>query len=421
MGSERGFTPVETPFSASIRPPGSKSSTIRALVMASLAKGRSHLYGALDAADTAAATAIVGHLGAVMDRSSEPWRIDGTGGHLGEPAITLDAGESALSARLALALACLVDGRVTVDGQGRLRERPMAPLLEAMRSQGVAVMSPDGRLPVTIVGRGLLPGGEVAVDATLSSQFITSLLVAAPMSLEPTVVRVEGGPGPGGYVDLTLAMMASFGADARATITGYEVPNTGYRPADIQIEPDVSAAAYPMVAAAITGSRVVVEGVRPSSLQPDIVVSDWLERMGCDVHDEPGGIVVEGPDVLRPIEADMSRAPDGALALAVACLFATGPSRISGLTSWRHKESDRLAAMAEGLGALGAEVESTDDALIIGPGRLHGARLRSHGDHRIAMSLALAGLRLPDVIVMTPQVVDKTWPEFWSALAALTA
>ncbi len=411
----RGLGPAPEGFEAVVNPPGSKSVTIRAMAAAALAEGRSHLYGALDADDTRAMGRVLRGFGVAVATGAEPWSIDGVGPHLRRPAEIIDAGESGLSARIAVALSALVDGDVTVDGVGRLRERPVVPLLEALAGQGIPVATMRGRLPVTVSGQGGLWGGEIAVDSTLSSQFVTALLLVAPTASQPTRIRVEGDRGAAGYVEVTERVMSAFGAEVIPTITGYEVPNSGYHPADFPVEPDVSAAVYPMVAAAITGGAVSIPGVRLDSSQPDIVVAECLRRMGCRVSDDDS-LRIEGPEHLEPITVQMSDAPDGALALAVACLFAEGPSRIGGLWTLRHKESDRLEAMSREMNRLGAQVGVDGDALVIEPRPLSQGVVNPHGDHRVAMSLALVGLKVEGVQVEHPEVVNKTWPGFWDAL-----
>lgn len=394
--------------------------TIRAMAAAALAPGRSHLYGALDAEDTRAMAGVLRGFGVAVGTGTEPWAIDGLGPDLRRPDQCLEAGESGLTARIAVALSALVDGDVTIDGIGRLRERPLRPLLDALRGQGVPVTSSAGHLPVTVSGQGGLWGGDIAIDSTLSSQFVTAMLLVAPTTREPTRIRVEGERGAAGYVDLTGRVMSRFGARVDETITGYEVPNTGYRTADYQVEADVSAAVYPMVAAAITGGRVTIDGVRLDSLQPDIAVVGHLQEMGCSVWEDGNGLVVEGAERLGPVTADMAEAPDGALALAVACLFAGGPSRIAGLSTLRHKESDRLRAMSVEMGRLGADVTVDGDALEIRPASLSGGVVDSHRDHRVAMAMALVGLGVEDVVVDHPEVVNKTWPGYWEAMAGIS-
>lgn len=416
INAPRGLRRATGPIRARVTPPGSKSVTIRALAAAALAPGRSHLYGALDADDTRAMAGVLRRFGVAVSVGSEPWTVDGRGPDLLHPDGKLDAGESGLTARIAVAMAALVDGEVTIDGRGRLRERPVGPLVDALADQGVSISSSDGSFPVTVNGRGGLWGGEIAVDSTLSSQFVTALLLVAPTTREPTKIRIEGDRGAAGYVELTGRVMSAFGASVDQTITGYEVPNSGYHPADYQIEPDVSAAVYPLVAAAITGGRAEIGGVWLDSLQPDMAVAGRLRDMGCSVRDGETGVVIDGPEHLQPIDADMAGAPDGAMALAIACLFAGGASRITGLSTLRHKESDRLAALRGEMEKLGARVTIEGDTLQIDPGDLRAAVIDPHGDHRVAMSLALVGIRVEGVTVEHPEVVNKTWPEYWEVM-----
>lgn len=407
-------------ISARVRPPGSKSETIRALVTAALADGRSHLYGALRAEDSAAMIGALRSFGVSLEDHAEPWAVAGTGGYLRSPDTTLDVGESGLTARIALALGALAEGTTVIDGRGRLRERPIGPLVVALRDQGVDVATTSGMLPATVTGQGGLWGGQIRVDCSKSSQFATALMLAAPLTTEPTHIRLEGLEGSAGYLKVTAMVMEAFGAGVTRTITGYDVDNGGYQPADHVIEPDASAAAYPLVAAAITRGQIGIDDLHLSSVQPDITVAHRLADMGCRVSQSDAGLVLDARDVdLQPIDADMSDAPDGALALAVACLFASDESRLSGLFSLRHKESNRLSALAQELTRLGGDVREAGDSLIIRPGKLHAATVATHGDHRIAMACALIGLTLDGVSVTDPDVVNKTWPGYWDMLESL--
>jgi 3-phosphoshikimate 1-carboxyvinyltransferase len=417
MAAERGL-PVSGPISGTIRLPGSKSVSIRALAVAALAQGRSHLYGGLIADDTAAMAAVLEGFGVRFDATSDPWVIDGGG--LTAPTKPLDAMQSGLSARIAIAMAALVDGVSIIEGQGRLRRRPMKPLLDAWVEQGIETESVDGRLPVTVHGTGRLPGGEITVDGSLSSQFATAILLVAPLASAPTELRVEGTRVSEGYMSLTTEVMSGFGVTVAPTITGFEVPTLAYQAADLEIEPDLSAGVYPMVAAAITSGRVSIEGVRHGTSQPDMDIARCLATMGCEVSNEGDVLAVQGPEHhLTPITADLTGSPDGALALAVACLFAEGTSTLSGLGTLRHKESDRLSAIVEGIRRLGGVADIDGDTLVITPGPLHGGIIDPHGDHRVAMSLALAGLRIEGVLVSDPDVVDKTWPGYWTVMGEL--
>lgn len=409
------------PIDARVRPPGSKSGTIRALVAAALANGRSHLYGALRADDSAAMVRTLRSFGVAVDDRSEPWAVDGTGGHLRAPGEGLNVSESGLTARIALVLAALAEGTTVVDGGGRLRERPIASLVEALAEQGVDITTTSGFLPATVSGQGGLWGGQIRVDCARSSQFATALMLAAPLTTEPASLHLEGLEGSAGYLTVTAEIMEAFGATVSPTFTGYDIANHGYQPRDHVLEPDASAAVYPMVAAAITGGRVEIPGLRLSSAQPDVFIGQCLSKMGCRVGDDDSGLYVNAKGVdLAPIDVDMSDAPDGALALAIACLFAQGESRLRGLFSLRYKESDRLAALTKELSGLGAEVVVEDEGLIIRPGDPRGTTISSHGDHRIAMAGALVGLAVEGISVSDPDVVNKTWPGYWETLDGLT-
>lgn len=420
MSSYR-VVPTEHPVSTQVRPPGSKSETIRALTVAGLAEGRSHLYGALDAEDSQAMIRVLRGLGVGVSTRSEPWSIDGTGGYLIASEDPLDAGESGLTARIALVLAALAEGVSVVDGRGRLRERPFGGVVETLSDQGVDIVTTNGGLPMTITGQGGLWGGAMSVDCTHSSQFASALMLGAPLTTKETSLRIEGLEGSKGYLAITARVMEAFGAEVSPTITGFDIGSGGYTASDYVIEPDASAAVYPMVAAAITGGRAVLEGLTSRSPQPDVGVARQLQRMGCTVEDTESGLVVDASaDGLRSVEADMAAAPDGALALAVACLYADGTSRLEGLHSLRFKESDRLEALTGEMKRLGGQVTMDGDALLIRGGDLHAGRVNPHGDHRIAMSMALVGLTVDGVEMDHPEVVNKTWPGYWAWVEGLT-
>jgi 3-phosphoshikimate 1-carboxyvinyltransferase len=406
---------------ARVRPPGSKSETIRALVAAALAYGRSHLYGALRADDSRAMIGTLRAFGIGIEDQAEPWAVEGNGGYLVAPRETLDVSESGLTARIALVLAALAEGTTVVDGRGRLRQRPIEALVRALRDQGVDSITTGGLLPATVTGQGGLWGGQISVDCSKSSQFATALMLAGPLTTEPTHVRLEGLEGSAGYLKVTARVMESFGATVTRTITGYDVANEGYVATDHVIEPDASAATYPLVAAAITGGRVVIDDLHQDSVQPDIAVAHHLASMGCHIEQTSAGLALDATGVeLEPIEADLSAAPDGALALAVACVFAAGESRLTGLFSLVHKESNRLVALSQELNRLGADVVVEDEGLVIRPGRVASTTIQTHGDHRIAMACALVGLVADGVEVADPHVVDKTWPGYWEMLDGLS-
>ncbi len=415
--------PVAGPVELVIRPPGSKSQTIRALVISSLARGQSRLGDPLVSDDTRHALVALRQLGVAIDDSGETWAVEGSGGALTATTAALNAGESGLTARSLIALAPLVRGRTTIAGEGRLPQRPMGGLVEALQQLGVEVDAVDDRfLPVIVIGDGGLQGGTVSVPSQETTQFVTGLLMSAPLAQGTLVIEPVGMEGSSGYVDVTVQALTSFGATVTRDGHRLRVDPTGYTAQEFDIEPDASAAAYPMVAAAVTGGRASIEGLGSATLQPDMAVADLLARMGCHVARTEHSTTVDGPGkALHPLDDDLSSSPDGALAVAVACLFADGESWLRGLGSLRVKESDRLAAVAAEIRRLGADAEIDGDDLRITPGSLHGAQIETYGDHRIAMAFALVGLVVPGVVIRNSGVVAKTWPGYWDLIVGLAA
>lgn len=408
--------PVEAPIDAVVRPPGSKSATNRALILGALASGgASRLYGPLDADDTKVMRSALGALGVMIDDVADPWLVLGTGGVLAVPAHTLDVGASGTTARFITAIAPLVNGRVEIDGTSRMRERPIADLTDALVQLGATIETTDGMPPVRVNG-GSLTGGHVRIDGSRSSQFVSALLMLAPMLEASVSIEMVGDLVSAPYVGTTIDLMRRFGAEVVRTDSGFLVAPTGYRKAHVEIEADASAAAYPWVAAAITGGTVRVEGIPTSSTQPDLRLLVALERMGCTVRHDESTVWLRGPDQLGGVDIDMGEAPDAALALAVACLFSDGPSRIRGLSTLRLKETDRLEALRTEILRSGTLATIEGDDLLIEPGDLRSARFETYDDHRMAMSFALVGLRVPRVEIEDPGCVSKTWPDFFEML-----
>lgn len=412
--------PVSGPVHAQVRPPGSKSATNRALVIASLAGGGvSRLWGALDADDTAVMRACLRSLGISIDDVDDPWLVLGSDGRLDVPSTVLDVGASGTTARFITAVAALVEGPVEVDGTERMRERPIGDLTAALAQLGVSVETDGGTPPVRLRGGGIR-GGHVRIDGSRSSQFVSALLMISPMLDAPAEITVEGGLVSHRYVDTTIEMMRAFGAEVESTGTGYTVAPTGYRKTHLEIEADASAAAYPLVAAAITGGTIGIEGIPESSTQPDLLLASVLGQMGCAVRHIGSQIELRGPaSALTPIDVDMADAPDASLALAVACLFADGESRIRGLSTLRLKETDRLEALENELSRVGAEASIDGDDLVIRPRRMHAARIETYDDHRMAMSFALVGLAVEGIEILDPGCVSKTWPGYFEMLESI--
>jgi 3-phosphoshikimate 1-carboxyvinyltransferase len=417
--------PPRGPLDATVRVPGSKSITNRAAVCAALAAGESALEGALASDDTEAMRVALGALGVGIRVDGDVWTVSGRDGRLAAPARALDARASGTTARFLTAAAVLADGPVVIDGAPRMRERPIDDLVDALRAlgAGVEILGRNGCPPVRVAGGGLA-GGRAPIDARRSSQFVTAVLLAAPyaradVTLEPAGGLVVSRP----YVDLTLQVMAAFGAEAGWADGGHALrvaAGRRYRARRFAIEPDASAAAYPFAAAAIAGGTVRVAGIPAASLQPDFRLLGILERMGCTVERRGDTVAVHGPaGPLHAVDVDMNDLPDAVLALAVVALFAEGTTRIRNVANLRIKETDRLAALEAELRKLGARAVAGPDGLEIEPGPLRGAEIDTYDDHRMAMAFALAGLRVPGVVIRDPGCVAKTWPDYFDALARL--
>ena len=416
----RLVSPLDHALEAVIRPPGSKSFTNRALIVAALAHGgASRLFDPLEADDTEAMRSCLRDLGVLIDDGDDPWLVLGTGGSLAAPQQPLNARASGTTARFVTAVAPLAAGPVTIDGTHRMRERPIGHLVDALVSMGADVESTGGYPPVT-VRPSPLSGGEVTIDGRASSQFVSALLMLAPMVGQEVTVRLaEGDLVSRPYVISTLEVMEAFGAEVEDRGDRFVVAPTAYRKAHYHIEADASAAAYPLVAAAITGGLVAIEGIPPTSTQADLALLGVLEQMGCTVERQPSRIVLRGPEQLRAVDVDMNEAPDAVLALAVACLFAYGPSIIRNIGNLRLKETDRLAALENELKRVGAHVFVEGDAVLIRPDELHGAKIETYDDHRMAMSFALVGLKIPGIEILDPGCVAKTWPRYFDVLDAM--
>ena len=409
--------PLRQPPVATLRPPGSKSITNRALLCASLADGTSTLRGALFAQDTHAMMDAVAALGSGVhaDQASATIEVHGSAGRQPAEPVRIDARQSGTTSRFILPAAALGSTRVVVDGAPQLRSRPMLPLLDALEQLGVSVepLEQPGFLPVAV--RGPARGGEVRVAGHLSSQFLSGLLMAAPLMERGLRVDLTSPLVSVPYVTMTLAVMRAFGVVA----DGLAVAAGNYTPAVLAIEPDASAAAYFFAAAAISGGRITVEGLGANSIQGDVAFVDILERMGALVERAADRITVCGTGTLRGVEVDMADISDTAQTLAAVAVFAQTPTRVGGIGFIRGKESDRIGALAAELGRAGIAVATDPDGFTVTPGTVRPTRFHTYDDHRMAMSLALLGLRAHGIEIEDPGCVAKTYPDFFADLASL--
>jgi 3-phosphoshikimate 1-carboxyvinyltransferase len=404
-----------------VRPPGSKSLTQRAYLLALLSRGTTVVRHPLVADDTERALAALAAFGCEIARRDGEVTI-----RPGPPpaGATIDCGASGTLFRFLVAAAAAIPGRWRLDGTPRLRERPVGPLVAALRELGVTIeCERDGFAPLTVVG-GTLAGGSVRLDAGESSQYLSALLLAGQHAAGPIEIEVAAlASAP--YAELTIdAVRRAGGLVERAGEHRYLTQPSELSGGEVEIEPDLSAAAYPAAAAALTGGDVLLEGVSLASRQGDRRLLELLARMGADVTEEPAGVRVRGAG-LDAVDDDLGDIPDQVPTLAALAPFARGTTRIRNVAHLRLKESDRLSAMASELRRAGAEVEELADGLVI-PGVWAAAAPPSvpvtidpHDDHRIAMALALVGLRRQNLAIRDPQVVAKSWPRFWDELERL--
>jgi len=421
---ELPITTLILPPSATVTVPGSKSITNRALVLAALTDRdiACRLTGALRSEDTEVMVAALQQLGIEVQADwsaampSVLFPVQGQRGILPQSA-DLFVANSGTTMRFLTAVVATGRGRYRLDGIARMRERPIQDLLDALNQlEGVKAFSERGNgcPPVVIETQGIR-GGHVSIRAGISSQFLSALLLAAPVAEEPVTIEVDGVLVSEPYIVMTLRMMERWGhAVEQLGANTYRVFTYEGHPGPqvYAIEPDASAASYFWAAAAICGGRVTVTGLNRKSLQGDVRFVDVLEQMGCRVEECEAGITVHGGP-LRGIDVDMNDISDTVMTLGAVACFAAGPTTIRNVAHIRHKETDRIAALAAELRKLGAEVEERADGLTIIPRSLTGCAVDTYNDHRMAMSLALVGLRVPGVVIRNPGCVAKTYPGFW--------
>ncbi|MCX7623851.1 MAG: 3-phosphoshikimate 1-carboxyvinyltransferase [Thermomicrobium sp.] len=415
--------PADRPVDAEVRLPGSKSLTNRALVLAALADGTSVLEGALLSEDSLVMVDSLRRLGIAVevDECAERMVVAGRRGTIPAARAELFVGNSGTTARFLTAMVALGHGEYVIDGVPRMRERPIEPLLAALRELGVEAESLHGTgcPPVRVRGRGLR-GGSVRLRGDVSSQYLSALLMVGPCTTEGLRIELDGELVSIPYVEMTLATMADFGAEVRhERFRVFDVPGgQRYRAREYGIEPDASAASYFFALAAATGGRVRVLHLGTRSRQGDVRFVDLLERMGCTVLREPDAITVIGRRPLQGIETDMNAISDTVPTLAALAPLAEGPVVIRNVQHIRYKETDRIAAVATELRRLGLRVDEFPDGLAVFPGQVRPAVIRTYQDHRMAMSFAVLGCAVPGIVIDDPGCVAKTFPDFFERLEA---
>jgi 3-phosphoshikimate 1-carboxyvinyltransferase len=415
----RPIDPLALAPQTSVRVPGSKSLTNRALLCASLSRGTTVLLGALEADDTDAMVDCLGRAGVKVGWEDDDLVVQGTG-HLGPGDATLDARLSGTTSRFLLPALAASPGTWVLDGEPPLRARPFGGLLDAVRALGgdVRERGAPGCLPLAIWGT-LLEGGRVQVAGDVTSQFVSALLLAGPLLDQGLDITVEGPMVSEPYVTMTRSVMEAFGVK----VDGLHVPRTRYStPGGYVIEPDASAASYFFAIAAVTGGTVTVEDLGSASSQGDLAfATDVLVRAGCTVEQEEHSTTVTGPPggVPRGIDVDLGAMPDMAQTMAAVAVFADGPTRVRGVGIIRGHETDRIAAVVKELQALGIDATEHDDGFTIVPGTPRSGVVATHDDHRMAMAFTVIGLRAPGIAIADADCVAKTFPRFFDTVDRL--
>ena len=420
--AELEVMPLERPPDATIRVPGSKSVTNRALIIAALADGNSRIVNPLFSDDSFWLMDALVRLGIDVHADGERGEVyvRGQSGEIYASGVDLFVGNAGTVARFLPPFLALGRGPVTVDGVPRMRERPVADLVDGMRQLGAEVQyaGEDGRFPLMIKGGGI-PGGKARVSASKSSQFISGLLMAAPYAQAPVTLHPVGRK-EWPYVGITVALMRAFGVEVDEAANGrFTVAPALYSSREYEVEPDASGASYFMAAAAVTGGRVRIPGLGASSPQGDLRFAGVLRDMGCRVEIASDFVEVQGPDHLRGVEVDMNAFSDTMITLSAIAPFAEGPTTITNVGHTRLQESDRLSAVATELTRLGVKTQTTSSSIRIIPNKIKPGVVRTYGDHRIAMAFATKGLVASGIRIRDPGCVTKTFPGYFEALESL--
>ncbi|MEQ8223814.1 MAG: 3-phosphoshikimate 1-carboxyvinyltransferase [Candidatus Eremiobacterota bacterium] len=407
--------PVEN-IDSSVEIPGSKSYSARALLIAALAGGKTLLKHVLICDDSRYMAHGLREFGINIIEEGNSFTVYGTDGILQVPHKEIFLGNSGTATRFLTGFSSLCPGRSVLTGNSRMKERPIIELLNGLKQLNVNSYSLTGCPPVEIYG-GTLKGGTCEMKGSISSQYFSSIMMIAPFARSDTVIKVSGELTSKSYIDITIDIMKSFGVN---------VDNDNYREFFIKsgqrytsreytVESDASSASYFFAVAAITGGTIVVKNINPCSLQGDMKFVDLLETMGCSVIRKDREISITGRP-LRGIDIDMNKMPDTVQTLAVVACFAEGETVIKNVSNLRIKETDRLKALAAELAKTGISVSETEDGLVIKGGHHKGAEIDTFDDHRMAMSFALMGLRVPGIKIKNPLCVSKSFPEFWEKL-----
>jgi 3-phosphoshikimate 1-carboxyvinyltransferase len=426
------IAPIPHPLNASVRVPGSKSLTNRALLIAALAEGQTRIENALFSDDSRYFAAALQTLGfdLRLDENAKTMTVTGLDGRIPAERAELFIGNAGTAARFLSAFLTLGHGQYNLDGEPRMRERPIGDLVETLEALGAVIQSSNHTIenrklicpPITIHANGL-PGGRASIAGDISSQFLSALLMVAPYAKNPVELSLSTELNSKPYVEMTMKMMEEFGVAVESPDYAHFMVRSGrYRAQDrCTIESDASAASYFFAAPLICGGTVRVENIGRQSKQGDIAFLDVLCQMGATIAETDHCILVTGRSTLRGLDVDMRDIPDTAQTLAAIAPFANSPTRIRGIASARVKETDRVAATCAELTRLGVTVEEHPDGMTIYPCKdIRPAKIRTYNDHRMAMAFSLIGLRAPGIEIENPGCVSKTFPNYFDVLSQLT-
>jgi len=408
---------------ATLRVPGSKSYTNRALLIAGLTDGECRLEKPLVSDDTKYMIRAMEAFGIPVEQEKEAFIVSGQGGKLSTPKGDIFIGNAGTTMRFLTTFSALASGKIRLDGDERMRQRPLADLLHCLTQMGIKAISAngDGCPPIDVTGGEVPGGGEVQLAGDKSSQYLTSILLSAPYFKNDTCIHIQGDLTSKSYADITLDIMKTFGVHVNNESYRQFNVKAGdrYKAQTYKVESDWSSASYFLAAAAVTGGEVTLTDINPHSVQGDAQFTGVLEKMGCQIEKKADALHIKG-NLLKGITINMNNMPDAVQTLAVIALFAEGETVIQGIGNLRIKETDRIFALANELSRLGAKVETGEDFLMIRPGNNYkGAEIETYDDHRMAMSFAVAGLKIPGIRIKNPKCVEKSFPDFFQRFAEL--
>ncbi|MEY2819640.1 MAG: hypothetical protein RL275_3103 [Chloroflexota bacterium] len=423
MNPSLKINPIPHSLNATVRVPGSKSLTNRALLIASLANGTTHLTNTLFSDDSRYFAKALQTLGfdVQLDEVKHAMTVKGLGGKIPAKNAELFIGNAGTAARFLSAFLTLGNGEYILDGEPRMRERPIRDLVDSLTQLGAKLEPTNNCPPVKITANGL-PGGKTTIAGDISSQFLSALLMVAPYAQTPIEVTLSTDLNSKPYVDMTIAIMKDFGVEIeRNQYSRFTIHPSHYSPlSSYAIESDASAASYFFAAPAVCGGTVKVENISRKSVQGDVGFLDVLQKMGCVITESENSIMVHGPSSIVGVDVDMRDIPDTAQTLAAVAPFADSPTRIRGIASARVKETDRVHATCVELDRLGVRVEEHEDGMTIYPvEKMRSASIQTYNDHRMAMAFSLIGLRFDGVTIENPACVSKTFPNFFDVLETL--